>query len=74
MASFFDPETKALWASVIFAAPGFADCETSEGTHIKVKAALDPRDGAAVARREVRILATTAQDMFLFVCVSEGLR
>ncbi|CAK8994649.1 unnamed protein product [Durusdinium trenchii] len=48
MASFFDPETKALWASVIFAAPGFADCETSEGTHIKVKAALDPRDGAAV--------------------------
>jgi len=49
MVSFFDPDANACWSSLVFARPGFADCETSDGTHIDVAAALDPRDAAAVA-------------------------
>ena len=49
MVSFFDPDTNASWSSLIFARPGFADCETSDGTHIDIAAALDPRDAAATA-------------------------
>eukprot|EP00438_Fugacium_kawagutii_P025222 Skav235375 [mRNA] locus=scaffold6992:46428:48257:- [translate_table: standard] len=47
MASFFDPETANIWASMIFAEPGFADCDTSNGTHLDIQASVDPRDGAA---------------------------
>jgi len=48
MANFFDPETNRTWASLVFGQPGFADCNTSNGTRIDVAAALDPRDGAVV--------------------------
>ena len=56
MVSFFDPETNASWSSLVFAHPGFADCETSNGTHIDIAAALDPRDAAA--RLHTKLITT----------------
>ena len=49
MVSFFDVKTHESWSSLVFARPGFADCETSDGTHIDVAAALDSRDAAVAA-------------------------
>ena len=49
MVSFFDPESATSWSSLVFGRPGFADCDTSDGRHIDIAAALDPRDGAVVS-------------------------